>query len=70
MHINGVDNGNCKKISYEIRIAIFSATLLIVLILLSFFNTPLVSFILAVTAFYAIGELVHFLLEYFLGEAN
>jgi predicted PurR-regulated permease PerM len=44
------------------RFAIFSATLLIVLILLSFFNTPLVSFILAVTAFYAIGELVHFLL--------
>ena len=52
------------------RFAIFSATLLIVLILLSFFNTPLVSFILAVTVLYAIGELVHFLLEYFLGEAN
>jgi predicted PurR-regulated permease PerM len=52
------------------RFAIFSATLLIILILLSFFNTPLVSFILAVTAFYAIGKLVHFLLEYFLGEAN
>ena len=52
------------------RFAIFSATLLIILILLSFFNTPLVSFILAVTAFYAIGELVHFLLEYFFGEAN
>ena len=52
------------------RFVIFSATLLIILILLSFFNTPLVSFILAVTAFYAIGKLVHFLLEYFLGEAN
>jgi predicted PurR-regulated permease PerM len=52
------------------RFAIFSTTLLIILILLSFFNTPVVSFILAVTAFYAIGELAHFLLEYFLGEAN
>jgi predicted PurR-regulated permease PerM len=58
-----------KSVTYR-RFAIFSATLLIILILLSFFNTPLVSFILAVTAFYAIGELVHFLLEYFLGEAN
>ena len=52
------------------RFAIFSATLLIILILLSFFNTPLVSFILAVTVLYPIGELVHFLLEYLLGEAN
>lgn len=52
------------------RFVIFLSASLIILVLLVFFNTPVVSFILSTSALYASAKLIQFLLNYFLGEVK